>query len=390
MRKLACNLHLAFVSTYPPRECGIATFTSDLVHAIEDMSPAVRVSVVAISNDDYCYDERVKWEIYQDNRKDYIETAEKLNASDVNLVIIEHEYGIFGGKCRQYVLDFVRSLELPLVTTLHTVLPSPGPEQKQILVELAARSSKLVTMACNTVPVLKKVYGVPENKVQVIHHGVPKRVPAMCEMLKRARGLGRRRVISTFGLLSPGKGIEDGIEAVARVVRDFPDVIYLILGQTHPSVKREQGESYRESLIRKVKELGIEQHVRFVDKYLTKDEIIEYLQLSDVYMTPYLGRDQAVSGTLAYAVGYGKVIVSTAYSYAREMLSNGRGMLVEFNNPAALAEALLYIFRNPEAAKKMEEKTRSLGENIMWDKVAKNYLNMFAEITTSRSSLVVG
>jgi glycosyltransferase involved in cell wall biosynthesis len=217
------------------------------------------------------------------------------------------------------------------------------------------------------------------SKVEVIHHGVPYRILESREKLKEKHGFSDKNVISTFGLLSPGKGLEYGIEAVAKVVEEHKDVVYLILGQTHPAIKKESGEEYREKLIDKVNQLGIKEHVIFIDKYLSKDEIIQYLRLSDIYMTPYLGKDQAVSGTLAYAVGYGRVIVSTPYRYAEEMLSEGRGLLAEFKNADSLAEKLKYVIENPKEKQEMESKTLSLGRTMMWEDIAKQYVKMFID-----------
>lgn len=294
--------------------------------------------------------------------------------------MIEHEYGIFGGEAGEYILDFVNNLQVPFITTLHTVLPNPSAKQKEILKQLGEKSVRIVTMAKNTKPVLQRVYDMDPSKIEVIHHGVPHRALESRDKLKEKHGFSGKSVVSTFGLLSPGKGLEYGIEAVAEVAKDHKEIVYLILGQTHPCVKKESGEAYREKLVKMVGELGIGEHVRFINKYLSKDEIIHYLQLSDIYMTPYLGKDQAVSGTLAYAVGYGRVIVSTPYSYAREMLADGRGLLAEFNDSGSLAGHIRYILENPEVKKEMEKRTLSVGRTMMWENVAKHYTKLFIDI----------
>ena len=370
--------NVAFLSTYPSRECGLATFTQDLVRALDDVDLIDSPKVIAVSDsDEYQYSDRVIMEISQYDRNSYIKAAKQINKSDIELVVIEHEYGIFGGEAGEYILDFAKNLEIPFVTTLHTVLPCPGEKEREVLRELGKRSAKVVTMAKNTKPLLKDVYEMDLSKVEVIHHGVPYRILESREKLKEKHGCSGKNVISTFGLLSPGKGLEYGIEAVAKVVKEHKDMVYLILGQTHPAIKKRSGEEYREKLIAKVNELGIGDHVIFVDKYLTKDEIIQYLRMSDIYMTPYLGKDQAVSGTLAYAVGYGRVIVSTPYRYAEEMLSEGRGLLAEFRNSDSLAEKLKYVIENPEEKKEMENKTLSLGRTMMWEDIARQYVKMF-------------
>lgn len=371
--------NIAFLSTYPPRECGLATFTQDLVRELDKVSFLNQPKVVAVSNANYYYSDRVIMELRQSDRESYIKTARAINKSEIELLVIEHEYGIFGGEAGEYVLDLVDNLRVPVITTLHTVLPNPSGKQREVLRSLGQKSAKVVTMAKNTKPSLENVYGIEPAKTEVIHHGVPYRFIESRDKLKEKHGLAGCSVISTFGLLSPGKGLEYGIEAVARVVKEHKDVVYLILGQTHPCIKKESGEEYREKLAEMVDRLGLKEHVRFVDKYLSKDEIIHYLQMSDIYMTPYLGKDQAVSGTLAYAVGYGRVVVSTPYSYAREMLAEGRGLLAGFRDADSLAQNIKYILENPEIKKEMERKTLSLGRTMMWGSVAKHYAKLFID-----------
>jgi len=371
--------NVAFLSTYPPRECGIATFTQDLARELDKVKLLNKPMVIAVSNNDYSYSERVIMQLWQHDRESYIRTAEAINNLNIELLVIEHEYGIFGGDTGEYLLDLVNNLQIPFITTLHTILSNPTAKQKEILKKLGEKSAKIVTMAKNTKPILQRVYDIDPSKIEVIHHGVPYRTLQSRDKLKEKHGLSGRSVVSTFGLLSPGKGLEYGIEAIAKVAEDHKDIVYLILGQTHPCVKKESGEVYREKLVKMVDDLGIREHVRFVDKYLTKDEIIHYLQLSDIYMTPYLGREQAVSGTLAYAVGYGRVIVSTPYSYAREMLADGRGLLAEFNDADSLARHIRYILDNPKEKKEMENRTLSVGRTMMWENVANHYARLIID-----------
>jgi len=372
--------NVAFLSTYPSRECGLATFTQDLARELDKVGLFNKPRVIAVSDKEYVYSGRVVMELLQHDRESYIHTAETINNSNIELLVIEHEYGIFGGEAGEYILDLADNLQIPFVTTLHTVLPNPSAKQKEILRRLGEKSAKVVIMAKNTRPVLESVYEIDLSKIEVIHHGVPYRILESREKLKEKHGLSGRQVVSTFGLLGPGKGLEYGIEAIAKVAKEHRDIVYLILGQTHPSVKRESGEAYRERLMEMVDSLGIGEHVRFVNKYLSKDEIIQYLQMSDIYMTPYPGRDQAVSGTLAYAVGYGRVIVSTPYSYAKEMLSEGRGLLAEFNDADSLAKHIRYVLNNPEAKKEMERRILSVGRTMMWDHVANHYTKLFIDI----------
>ena len=372
------NLHgkIAFLSTYPPRECGLATFTQDLINAM-DNSGIMETSVVAIkNNEDDVYDDKVFAEIRQYNHDDYIAAAQKLNDSDIELLVIEHEYGIFGGEHGEYILDFVNSLDIPVVTTLHTIISEPNPKQRLIINTLGKKSAKIVTMAKNTKQLLQTVYGVDPHKIEVIHHGVPKKLIQSRESLKKKYGYENIQIISTFGLIGPGKGIEHGIEAISKVVKEHKDIVYLVLGQTHPALK-EEGQAYRSRLEKLVSDLDLSRNVKFINKYLLKDEIIQFLQMSDIYMTPYTGKDQAVSGTMAYAVGYGRVIVSTPYLYAKEMLSEGRGMLAEFNNPDSMAECIKYVLQNPAKKARMERDIIRIGRTMYWDKVAQRYIEVF-------------
>lgn len=382
------KIKIAFLSTYPPRECGLATFTQDLITAF-DSSGEIDAKVIAVTNmENYVYDSKVIAKIAQHEQADYIKTARELNNSDIDLLVIEHEYGIFGGEHGAYILDLINNLEIPVVTTFHTILPKPDPKQQSILNELGKKSEKVITMARNTKPLLKSVYGIDPEKIEMIHHGVPKRPFQSRESLKIKYGYNNRQIISTFGLIGPSKGIEHGIEAISKVVMDHKDVRYLILGQTHPALK-EEGDAYRNKLEELVENLDLSDNVEFINKYLSKDEIIEYLQLSDIYMTPYLGKDQAVSGTMAYAVGYGKAIISTPYMYAKEMLSGDRGFLAEFSNPDSLAECIKNIIKNPNIKAKMERDTMKLGRTMYWDKIAQCYLEVFSNITKSSPKIEV-
>lgn len=384
-------LHLAFVSTYPPRACGIATFTQDLVREIEKVPGIAAPSVVAMEREPLQYGLRVRSTIREQERADYVRAAERLNASSVDVVVIEHEYGIYGGADGEYILDFARALEKPLVTTLHTVLPEPSANQRRILRELGRLSSRVVTMARRSRDLLARVYGIGVDRIEVIPHGVPLLKPsASKQALKQHYGLAGRSVMSTFGLLSEGKGIEYGIEAVAQVVRRHPDLCYLVLGKTHPNIVAQEGERYREKLEGLVQQYGIAQNVRFVNRYLTKQEIVDYLALSDIYLTPYLGKDQAVSGTLAYAAGSGKAIVSTPYRYAEEMLADGRGLLAAFRDAGSIASAVERILDAPEAARQMERKMRALGRSMFWDRVARKYETMFRAVLPAAQVRAVG
>lgn len=382
-------MNIAFLSTYPPRGCGLATFTQNLVMHLSKIKSTSRSRVIAVSDESLPYDDRVMLELKQHDRRSYAKTAMKLNSSEIELLVIEHEYGIYGGEWGEYVLDLVNTLQIPFVTTLHTVLPVPNEKQWHILNMLGQKGQKIITMAPNTVDILENVYDIDPAKIEVINHGVPYMPMKSREKLKAESWLENRFIISTFGLLGPGKGLEYGVEAIAKLAKTHKDVLYYILGQTHPTIKKVSGEQYRESLETMVEELGIENNVRFVNKYLTEEEIVRYLKLSDIYLTPYLGKDQAVSGTLAYAFGYGRVIVSTPYSYAQEMLSQGRGLLAKFRDSESIANCIQYVLDHPEEKRQMERMTLETGKTMMWQSVAEQYKNSFSDVLEKAEKIAV-
>lgn len=376
---------IAFLSTYPPRECGLATFTEDLINTMDKIS-SIQSSIIAVAKDEEYVDPRVNFILNQQDRSSYVEAALWANRR-IDLLVIEHEYGIFGGDCGEYVLDLAKELKIPFIVTTHTVLLKPSPKQKAVLQELGRLSTKVVTMAESSIPILTETYGIQAEKVVFIPHGVPSMKMESREQLKLFYpDLQNKQVISSFGLISPAKGLEYGIKALAKVVPEYNNVVYLILGKTHPTVKERMGESYRQSLMNLAENLGIREHVRFIDKYLTKEEVITYLQLSDMYLTPYLSAEQAVSGTLAYAMGYGRVIISTPYRYAQEMLGDGRGLLAQFRDADSLAACIRTVLSDPSRKKEMEQKTMAVGRTMTWENVAGRY----AELCLSTSKPMNG
>lgn len=380
-------LNIAFLSTYPPRECGLATFTEDLLMALENVPTMGQSRVVAVSSNSTNYNDKVMLELKQHDRDSYLQTAKELNNSDIDLLVVEHEYGIYGGPRGEYLLNLVNNLEIPFVTTLHTVLPAPDAKQRQILNTLAKKGNKIITMAKNTVEILENSYGIDPSKIAVINHGVPYIPMESREKLKADSGLENRFIVSTFGLLGPGKGLEYGVEAIAKVAQTHKNVLYYILGRTHPAITKRSGEDYRKSLEKMVAKLGIGNNVIFVNKYLSKEEIIRYLKLSDIYLTPYLNKDQAVSGTLAYAAGYGRVIVSTPYLYAQEMLSQGRGLLCEFRNSESIASCIDYVLEHPAEKLQMEQETLETGKTMMWENVAQQYKDLFTSVLQQQENM---
>jgi glycosyltransferase involved in cell wall biosynthesis len=364
-----------FVATYPPRECGIATFTHDLRLAIAELSGDAVSSVIALTDTlgGYDYPPEVVFEIRQNRLGDYHLAAEYLNLSGVDVVCVQHEFGIFGGAEGRFVTE----LHKPVVTTLHTVLQNPQQGYRDLLLRVAAISDYLVVMNSKAIPILKEVYGIPEEKISMIHHGVPDVPFVDPNYYKDKFDVEGRLVILTFGLLSRNKGIEMMLDALPEVVRTHPEVVYIVLGATHPEVKRCDGEEYRLWLGRRARELGLEDHVVFYDRYVELSELCEFIGACDIYVTPYRSKEQIVSGTLAYAVGMGKAVVSTPYLYAEELLAEGRGQLVNFGDPVELSQTLLKLIDEPATLHRMRKRAYRYGRQMIWSEVAKRYLELF-------------
>jgi glycosyltransferase involved in cell wall biosynthesis len=382
--KVSTKTNVAFLGTSLPRECGLATFTQDLINELKQINDFNAPRVIAVDNNrSYAYGKQVMMHFDQNSRPEYMRVALELNRSDLDLLIIQHEFGIYGGESGEFLLDLVERLQIPFVVIFHTILSAPSAKQLSIIKRLAELSLRAITMSQSTVPDLLKLYGVAADKVRMIHHGVPALALESREELKKQYGCANRKIISTFGFLSPGKGIEYAIKAMSGVVAKHPDAIYMIWGKTHPVVKQEAGEVYRQTLVDLVSKLNLENNIRFFNKLLTQEEIVQSLVLSDIYVTPYLGKDQAVSGTLAFAVGYGRVIVSTPYRYAKEMLADGRGLLADFRDAASLETCMLDILDHPERQKEMEHQTHLLGRTMMWNQIAKQYAALIRESVIS-------
>ena len=380
------QVQTCFVSTFVPRKCGLATFTEDLVEATAALGAGPPPWVAAITHADkpLQYDSRVRFEIKQEEQSSYVAAAKWLNTSPVDVVMIEHEYGIFGGECGAYVLTLLENLTKPALVTLHTILPKPSPEQAEIMRGLAAFSEGLVSLAQKGRDILmSSSYGLPGEKIHVIRHGVPPAPKAKPAALKKKYDLDSRQVISTFGLLHPGKGIEYVLGALPKVVAKHPEVMYLVLGQTHPEVQKKYGETYLEALRAQAERLGLKDNVIFVNRYLDQDELMEYLALTDIYVTPYLNPEQISSGPLAYAVALGKAVVSTPYLCAEELLADGRGMLVPFRTKEPLSEALLELVGNRALREKIETRTRKFGRTLSWSAVARKYADLMGRVAAA-------
>jgi glycosyltransferase involved in cell wall biosynthesis len=369
---------VCLLSTYPPRKCGIAVFTKDLVDAMDLYCDSVSSTVIALneSRASYRYDERVRWQIRQDNEEDYIKIAEEVNSSDIDVVNIQHEFGIFGGEWGSHVLSFLETLRKPVVTTLHTLQLELEPEGQRVLKEILSRSNAIVVMANVATGILVEL-GVPFRKINVIPHGCPNIPFVSSDYVKPSIGLKNRIVLCTFGLISRGKGIEYAVQALPEIVAKHPEVIYLIIGETHPVVKRIEGEKYRRMLFEQVKELGLKNHVVFKNRFLSRMELTRYLQATDIYITPYLGTNQISSGTLINALAAGRAIVSTPYLHAKEILNNGRGVLCDFKNSASIADAVEILLSDESLKKKTETKAYEYSRSFIWSRVAEKYAELF-------------
>jgi glycosyltransferase involved in cell wall biosynthesis len=371
---------VAYVSTYPPRECGIATFTKDLIDAIDELDE-FKPSVIAVNETGgfYTYDRRVKCSIDRDSVEDYALAAEYVNSSPIELVNLQHEFGLFGGECGEDITGFLDRVEKPVVTTLHTVHPNFSEKALEVLKAIAAKSSAIVVIARAAINILNN-QGIPCENCVVIPHGCPnieffpdnKRV-------KEALGLKNRFVISTFGLISNGKGIEYAIRALPSIIEKEPSVLYLIIGETHPEVRKNEGEKYRNKLTRIVTELGLEEHVKFNNRYLPKRELIRHLQATDVYLTPYISPNQISSGTLTYALGAGKAVVSTPYLHAQETLVGDRGVFCKFNDPSSIAEGVIKLL-DEHLRSTIQKNAYSYSRQFLWQNVARNYVKLFTAI----------
>lgn len=375
---------VAFVSTYPPTECGLATFTYDVLQAVERHG----WEGVVISADHETRiahpDPRVIYQLRREEVDDYIEAARLLNRSSARVVSLQHEYGIFGGEMGELVLTFLEHLRVPVVTTLHTVVPEPTEPMRRILKAIVRASDAVVVMAGTAVRLLESVYDAPTHHVYVIPHGAPEPLPISVQEAKARIGMSGRIVLSTFGLVSRGKGIEDVIRALPMVVEQFPNLVYLVLGETHPKVRAREGEAYREFLLSEVERLGLQQHVVFENRYLSLEDIRLYLRATDIYITPYLNPDQITSGTLAYAIAAGCVVLSTPYLYAREVLADGGGMLVQFNNPASIADALLQLLSDPVLMRYHRLVAQRKATGLSWNKVGHAYARLFERVGRER------
>ncbi len=382
---------ICFFGNFPPRECGIATFTEDLINSMNKrFNPKLKSEVIAINDEEgiYNYNKKVIFQVNREDIGDFINIAKEINKSeDIKLVCIQHEFGIFGGEYGSYLIPFLETIKKPVVITFHSILPKPDELKKKIVKFIASKVSAIIVMANSAIKILNKDYDIEREKIHVVHHGIPNVRFSSQEKFKEKLNLHKKIVLSTFGLLSRGKGVEYMIEAMPALVKKYPNLIYLIIGETHPVVREEEGESYRKELMQKIKNLGLKKNVKFYNKYLSLKEIIYYLLASDIYVCANLEKNQIVSGTLSYAMGCGRCVVSTPSTYAKEILSNGRGILVKLKNSESYAKEIDKILSNKNLRLEIEKSAYSYTRKMTWLNVSAKYLNIFNSIIKLREDI---
>jgi glycosyltransferase involved in cell wall biosynthesis len=375
---------LAVIGNYLPRRCGIATFTTDLTRSIAEAAPELQAVVVAMNDADrrHAYPAQVRFEIAEDDLAAYRRCAQALNTSGIELVSLQHEYGIFGGKCGSHVLTLLRELRMPVVTTLHTILTSPSPLQRTTLEAIIELSDRVVVMSEHGASTLRELHGTEASRIDVIPHGIP--LAPEGTHGKAQLGFTGQKVILTFGLLSPDKGVEYVIEALPAILEQHPNTVFVVLGATHPHVKERHGEAYRHELQSRVRRLQLEASVVFHDRFVEDDELAEFLAAADVFVSPYLNPQQSTSGTLARAVAAGRAVISTPYWHARELLTEGRGLLVPVRDAPAIARAAIDLLGNDEARAQLGSRAREHARSSEWPVVARSYLQSFERALESQ------
>ncbi|MDE0879668.1 MAG: glycosyltransferase family 4 protein, partial [Sphingomonas bacterium] len=368
--------HVALIGNFLPRQCGLATFTTDVFKAMRDRFPEIQVDVYAMDDHPgrYDYPPEVTGSIPQDNLSAYVDTARLIDESGAQAIWVQHEYGIYGGAAGDHILTLLDRTTLPVIVTLHTVLEKPSADERRVLEGLLRRASKIVVMAERGREILARVYGASGRQIVMIPHGVPDRPFVDPDTMKERFGWAGRDVVLTFGLLAPGKGIETIIEALPAVTATRPETLYVVLGATHPNLVAHEGEKYRDALKALAAEKGVAANVEFIDAFVEHDELIEYLEAADVYATPYLNPAQITSGTLSYAVGVGKPVVSTPYVHATEILADGHGVLVPFRDDAAFAREIGALLANTRDRKRLAERAYARGRTMIWPRLAEAML----------------
>ncbi len=380
---------IAFIGNYLPRMCGIATFTTDLSEAIATEFPNTTCIALPVNDiDGYDYPSRVRFELTEKDIESYRRASDFLNINNVDIVSLQFEYGIFGGKAGSHIIALLRELRMPVVTTLHTILQEPNPEQKLVMEKVTALSDRLVVMSERGRKILQEIYNVTADKIDMIHHGIPDVAFVDPSFHKDLFGVEGKIVLLSFGLLSPSKGIENVISALPKILERFPNVVYIVLGETHPNVKRHEGETYRLSLQRLAVEKGVESQVIFYNRFVSIEELVQFIGATDIYITPYLNEAQITSGTLAYTLGAGKAIISTPYWYAQEMLADERGVLVPFGDPDTLSEQVIRLLDDEQSRHAMRKRAYMFGREMIWTKSAKHYMESFIKARSERMNSI--
>jgi glycosyltransferase involved in cell wall biosynthesis len=377
---------IAVIGNYLPRQCGIATFTTDLCAAISAEYGTARLLALPVNDTEegYDYPARVRWSLTQDELKSYQDAADFLNFNNIDMVCLQHEYGIFGGPAGSHILQLLRGLKMPVVTTLHTVLREPDPNQLMVMEEIAELSDRLIVMSQLSSQFLQEIFKVPGSKIDMVPHGVPD-LPFLDPNFHKDRfGVEGKAVLLTFGLLSPNKGIENVIQALPQILSKHKNVVYIVAGATHPHILRREGDKYRTSLQALAKEVGVESQVIFHNRFATPEEMAEVIGVADIYITPYRHEAQVVSGTLAYALGAGKAIISTPYWHAIELLDDRRGALVPFQNPGAIAQKAIELLDTPAIRHAMRKRAYLFAREMIWKRVAQGYMESFSRVRSDR------
>jgi glycosyltransferase involved in cell wall biosynthesis len=377
---------IAVVGNYLPRRCGIATFTTDLCDALHAEYGTTELLALPVNDTEegYAYPARVRFELSEDNLASYRQAADFLNFSNIDLVCLQHEYGIFGGRAGGHILELLRRLRMPFATTLHTVLREPNPDQRRVLEEIATLSDRVIVMSQQSVEILQEVFRVPAEKIDLIPHGIPDLPFTDPSFYKDGFGTEGKEVLLTFGLLSPNKGVENVIKALPEILARHSNVVYMVSGVTHPHILRREGDKYRHSLQSLAKELGVEANVIFRNRFVSPQEMVELIGAADIYITPYKQKAQVVSGTLAYALSAGKAIISTPYLHAIELLDDERGALVPFDDPEAIAAKTVELLDNATARHAMRKRAYLYGRDMVWSRVAQKYMKSFERIYNER------
>lgn len=384
--KASLPSRIAVIGNYLPRQCGIATFTTDLCSAISSEYGTSRLLALPVNDtlEGYDYPARVRWSLTQDDMASYEEAAEFLNFNNIDMVCLQHEYGIFGGPAGSHILHMLRSLKMPVVTTLHTVLREPNPDQMQVMEEIAELSDRLIVMSQLSSQFLQEIFKVPGSKIDIVPHGVPDLPFLDPNFYKDRFGVEGKAVLLTFGLLSPNKGIENVIQALPQILSKHKNVVYIVAGATHPHILRREGDRYRTYLQALSKEMGVESQVIFHDRFVSPEEMVEFIGAADIYITPYRHEAQVVSGTLAFALGAGKAIISTPYWHAIELLDDRRGALVPFQNPDAIAQKTIELLDTPAIRHAMRKRAYLFAREMVWKRVAQGYMESFVRVRSDR------